>query len=68
MLQARIPPGRHEIVLRYWPSTFTGGLLIAVGGVLFLIGFVVVTLRRNSRRAEDIRHPTSAMSGADPPV
>ncbi len=30
MLQARIPPGRHTIVLRYWPRTFTAGLILAL--------------------------------------
>jgi hypothetical protein len=46
MLQARIPPGRHEIVLRYWPSSFTLGLIIATCGVVFLLGFLLVALRR----------------------
>jgi len=53
MLQARIPPGRHVVVVRYWPSTFTAGIVLAIGGVatfaaVFLAG--VVRRRRRPRR------------------
>ena len=37
MLQTRIPPGRHTIVLRYWPNRFTEGLVIAACTVLALL-------------------------------
>jgi hypothetical protein len=47
MLQARIPPGRHVIVLRYWPNSFTEGLIIAACAIVFLIGFGWITLRRD---------------------
>jgi hypothetical protein len=29
MLQARVPPGRHQIELHYWPESFTAGLILA---------------------------------------
>jgi len=52
MLQARIPPGHHDIELHYWPDTFTAGLVL--GGVS-LAGLVVAlvvdgVLRRRRAR------------------
>ncbi len=52
MLQARVPAGRHVIILDYWPTAFSAGLVVAgvvvVGGVAALGTGVV--LRRRSRR------------------
>lgn len=46
MLQASVPPGRHTIVLTYWPTTFTAGLVIAAIAVLALaIPPIVVRIR-----------------------
>lgn len=36
MLQARIPPGRHLIELRYWPQQFSIGLILALCAVVGL--------------------------------
>jgi len=35
MLQAEVPPGRHTLVLRYWPRTFTYGIALAAASILF---------------------------------
>jgi hypothetical protein len=52
MLEASIPPGRHVVVLSYWPETFTVGLLIAMGTVVLLVcALVFGELRGHRRRA-----------------
>jgi len=49
MLQARVPPGRHVLVLRYRPGTFTAGLALAGVAALGLLAMVVTaTWRRRS--------------------
>ncbi len=52
MLQARIPAGPHAIELRYWPGTFTVGLILAVCSTAGLLGGACVGWRR--RRAERV--------------
>lgn len=48
MLQARVPPGRHVIELRYWPDLFTVGLVVAAACLItFVIVFVVARRRRH---------------------
>ncbi len=47
MLQARVPAGRHVVVVHYRPTTFVVGLVLAVLGV---IGLVVVPLLARTRR------------------
>lgn len=37
MMQARVPAGRDHIVLSYWPSSFTAGLIIGAVCLLVLI-------------------------------
>lgn len=49
MLQARIPPGRHTITVRYWPRSFTEGLAVATLAVLGGLTVVVVDWRRRRR-------------------
>ncbi len=52
-LEARIPPGRHRIELRYWPRTFTVGLVLALVAALGLLGALGVdrlARRRRTRR------------------
>jgi hypothetical protein len=49
MLQTRVPPGRHTVVLKYWPTTFTFGLILAPLCALGLIGWIVVDWIRNRR-------------------
>ncbi len=46
MLQARIPPGRHKIVLQYWPTTFTLGILVAALAALGIVVALLSTWRR----------------------
>ena len=48
MLQARIPPGRHIIVLQYWPNRFTEGLVIAACTVLVLVVAAFVARSRGA--------------------
>ncbi len=51
MLQARIPTGQHVIVLEYWPTAFTAGLLIAALTVIgFVIAFSFSWFRRRAAR------------------
>jgi hypothetical protein len=51
MLQTRVPPGRHTVVLKYWPDTFTDGLILAALSALGLIGWIEVDRIRNRRLA-----------------
>ncbi len=52
MLEARIPPGRHSVVLTYWPVGITEGL-VAAGACLvgLVVAVVVEQLRRRSSAA-----------------
>ncbi len=50
MLQALVPRGRHTVELRYWPSTFTAGVALAVVGLGGLGAGLVVESRRRRRR------------------
>ena len=60
MLQARIPPGRHVIVLRYRPPAFTVGLVLATAGVVGLLVLLVVgPARRRLRGRGDRRVQTT---------
>lgn len=56
MLQARIPPGRHIVELRYWPSTLTSGIALATGSAAALLLTSVLPLIR--RRWRDGRGAT----------
>ncbi len=49
MLQAHIPPGKHLIELRYWPSRFTAGLVIAASTFILLVIASLITWRRRHR-------------------
>jgi hypothetical protein len=42
MLQARVPPGRHQLVIRYWPTSFTVGLVLAACSAVGLLAAVIV--------------------------
>jgi hypothetical protein len=51
MMQARIPAGRHEISLHYWPDTFTDGIVLASCSAIGLTAAVVAdAVRRRKRR------------------
>lgn len=49
MLQARIPPGRHQIDLHYWPRALTEGIVLATASVLFLAGLLIASAVRRRR-------------------
>ena len=52
MLETRVPPGHHLIVLQYEPDRFTQGLVIAGGTIVVMIAALTVpVLRRRSRRS-----------------
>jgi hypothetical protein len=54
MLQARVPPGRHVIELRYWPRALSLGLIWAVVSMVGLMGLALVAWvlkQRKSRKA-----------------
>ncbi|MHB8437518.1 MAG: YfhO family protein, partial [Acidimicrobiales bacterium] len=51
MLEARIPPGRHHIVVRYWPDSFTLGIILALCGALGLaVANVIERVRTGPKR------------------
>ena len=56
MLEARVPPGRHQVVLWYWPQTLTFGLVGAGVAFVALVAAAVVELRRNRRPARPASH------------
>jgi hypothetical protein len=49
MLQTKVPPGRHHVVLKYWPAAFTQGLLLAATAVFVLIVAGVIAIVRRRR-------------------
>ncbi len=57
-LQARVPPGRHTIVLTYWPDAFSVGLVVALIGLVALAVWVAVVLR-GRRTGRSGREPPS---------
>jgi hypothetical protein len=50
MLQARVPAGRHTVVVTYWPPAFTVGLILFALGVVAIVGMVI--LDRRTRKVE----------------
>jgi uncharacterized membrane protein YfhO len=58
MLQARIPAGRHTIVVNYWPETFTLGIILAVLAVIGLVAAVAI---------EEFRHRSVTAHRSPPP-
>ena len=60
MLEARIPSGRHTIELRYWPDTFTTGLVLAAAAAIgiTMAGIFAMLHRRRRMPAADV--PASA--------
>jgi hypothetical protein len=52
MLQARVPAGRHIVEVRYWPGTFTLGLVIAA---LAAVGLSTALLLRRRRPGKKTR-------------
>lgn len=65
MMQARIPQGRHNITVRYWPTAFSLGLVLAACSAVGISAAVFLELmrRRNRSRldsASDLRHHAAA--------
>ena len=52
MLQVRVPAGRHVVALRYWPKTFSLGIVLALCAVVALATLLVVA-RIRSREPEN---------------
>jgi Bacterial membrane protein YfhO len=66
MIQAVVPPGRHEIVLRYWPHDFSLGLwlaAIAAIGLLLWLG-IAAFMRRRTNSPPDSRSEGAPSEGA----
>ena len=51
MLQSQIPAGRHVIILRYWPATFSVGIVLAALSALGLGGAFAVAIVGRRRGA-----------------
>ena len=49
MIQARVPAGRHTVVLRYWPSAFTAGIVLAIVALAGLLAGIIVETRLRRR-------------------
>ena len=49
MLQAKVPPGRHQIELHYWPDSFTAGIVLAACSLVALVAALVVDRVRRRR-------------------
>lgn len=66
MLEARVPPGRHVIVLHYWPVLFTVGIVAAISALVVLAcgsGFFLLRSRR-ANGAEEVREATAELAGS----
>ncbi len=50
MLEARVPKGRHAVELRYWPTTFTAGIALAVLCAAGLSGALAFSSLNRHRR------------------
>jgi len=61
MLETEVPAGRHVVEVRYWPSAFTHGIVLAVVAVL---GFVVAYLI--SRRRRGLTRESRSDGGSEP--
>ena len=59
MLQARVPAGDHTVVVRYWPSSLTVGIVLAIVSAVGLITAGIVDKVR--RRRKSIDSPTSSV-------
>jgi hypothetical protein len=63
MLQVRVPAGRHQIDLRYWPNTFSIGLILALCGVLGLAIVLILARLRPRSFADSEKRSFDAISG-----
>jgi len=66
MFQVDVPAGRHVLVLHYWPTTFTLGIVLAAcSGAGLLLAIVIPPLGRAKRVRRAERSPTGRDSAAD---
>ena len=54
MMAATIPSGRHTIALRYWPESFTIGIVLAACTALGLTAAILVPRLRRRHRANSV--------------
>ena len=60
MLQAHIPPGRHLVIVRYWPRSFTEGIVLAVASLIALVCAELVShLRKRRSRGTPVQADAS---------
>jgi hypothetical protein len=52
MLELRVPAGRHSVELRYWPRSFTAGIVVAAVTLVVLLVSVLASLTRRSNRRD----------------
>jgi len=57
MLQVRVPPGRHVVELRYWPKTFSIGIVLALCSALGLAALLVFAWIRSRRLGPSEKAP-----------
>jgi uncharacterized membrane protein YfhO len=58
MMQIVVPSGHHTVVLRYWPTTFTVGIVLAGCAISGLIAVAAVgRVRRRARPADTELNP-----------
>ncbi len=50
MLQAEVPAGHHELVLHYWPTAFTIGIVLAACSAAGIVFVAAASSLRRSRR------------------
>jgi len=62
MIQVDVPAGRYVLVLHYWPTAFTAGLVLAVITAILLLAAAIIAHRgaRRSRAVLDGRPDRSA--------
>jgi hypothetical protein len=66
MLEAEVPPGRHVVVLRYWPTSFTVGLVLAGTCIaVFAVAFGWTLRQRQRQGARRAVPPPELPAGPD---
>jgi hypothetical protein len=75
MLELRVPAGRHHVELRYWPTTFTIGIVLAACSVIGLAAILILSRIRSRRlggerrtRREGVRRRPDSLALVDKPV
>jgi Bacterial membrane protein YfhO len=63
MLQTTVPPGRHRVVLTYWPAAFTQGLVLAAVAVVGLVAAGVMESMRQRRGTNRSAAPNVTVTG-----